>query len=104
LKNLTNPYLFSTHESATACFSLDQAYLSLRKSTADCAAPTTTSLYRQTATSIAKKHLLSLVALFDPNMPKDYNGFLQLLAFQTGYRLATHASAYALEHSFPTKL
>jgi hypothetical protein len=31
--------------------------------------------------SIAKKHLLSLVALFNPNTPKDYNGFLQLLAF-----------------------
>jgi hypothetical protein len=103
-KNSTNPHLFSTHESATACFSSDQAHSSLRKSTADCAAPTTTSLYRQTATSIAKKHLPSLVASFDPNTPKDYNGFLQLLAFQTGHRPATHASAYALEHGFPTKL
>jgi hypothetical protein len=81
LKNSTNPHLFSTHKSATACFSSDQAHSSLRKSTADCAAPTTTSLYRQTATSIAKKHLPSLIASFNPNMPKDYNRFLQLLAF-----------------------
>lgn len=103
-KNSTNPHLFSTHESAAACFSSDQAHSSLRKSTADCAAPTTTSLYRQTATSIAKKHLPSLVAAFDPNTPKDHNGFLQLLAFQTGHRPVTHASAYALEHGFPTKL
>jgi hypothetical protein len=103
-KNSTNPHLFSTHESATACFSSDQAHSSLRKSTAKCAAPTTTSLYRQTATSIAKKHLPSLVASFDPNTPKDHNGFLQLLAFQTGHKPVTHASAYALEHGFPTKL
>ncbi|KAF1347193.1 hypothetical protein EJ07DRAFT_169869 [Lizonia empirigonia] len=46
----------------------------------------------QTATSIAKKHLPTLVTPFDPNTPKDYNG------------LVTHASAYALEHRFPTKL
>lgn len=59
-KNSTNPHLFSTHESATACFSSDQAHSSLRESTADCAAPTTTSLYRQTATGIAKKHLLNV--------------------------------------------
>jgi hypothetical protein len=61
-------------------------------------------LYRQTAVSIAKKHLSALVTLFDPNTPKDYNGFLQLLSLQTGHRPVTHASAYTLEHSFPTKL
>ncbi|KAF2626977.1 hypothetical protein BU25DRAFT_342016 [Macroventuria anomochaeta] len=61
-------------------------------------------ILEQTATSIAKKHLPSLVASFKPNTPKDYNGFLQLLAFQTGHRPVTHASAYALEHGFPTKL
>lgn len=103
-KNSANPHLFSTHKSATACFSSDQAHSSLRKSTAKCDAPTTTSLYRQTATSIAKKHLPSLVASFNPNTPKDYNRFLQLLAFQTGHRPVTHASAYALKHGFPTKL
>ncbi|KAF1828643.1 hypothetical protein BDW02DRAFT_614859 [Decorospora gaudefroyi] len=58
----------------------------------------------QTAVSIAKKHLQALVAPFDPSTPKDYNGFLQLLAFQTGHRPVTHASAYALEHGFPTRL
>jgi hypothetical protein len=99
-----NPHLFSTHESATACFSSSKAHSSLKRSTAKCPTPTTTSLYRQTATSIAKKHLPALVTPFDPNTPKDYNGFLQLLAFQTGHRPVTHASAYALEHGFPTKL
>ncbi|KAH6612382.1 hypothetical protein C7974DRAFT_444959 [Boeremia exigua] len=61
-------------------------------------------ILEQTATSIAKKHLPALVTAFDPNTPKDYNGFLQLLAFQTGHRPVTHANAYALEHGFPTKL
>ncbi|ENI03218.1 hypothetical protein COCC4DRAFT_143923 [Bipolaris maydis ATCC 48331] len=61
-------------------------------------------ILEQTAVSIAKKHLPGLVAPFDPSTPKDYNGFLQLLAFQTGHRPVTHASAYALEHGFPTKL
>lgn len=64
----------------------------------------TTSLYRQTAVSVAKKHLPALVKPFDPNSPKDYNGFLQLLSFQTGHRPVTHASGYALEHGFPAKL
>jgi hypothetical protein len=100
----TNPHLFSTHESATACFSSSKAHSSLKRSTAKCPTPTTTSLYRQTANSIAKKHLPALVTLFDPNTPKNYNGFLQPLAFQTGHRPVTHASAYALEHGFPTIL
>jgi hypothetical protein len=45
-----------------------------------------------------------MIAPFDPNTPKDYDGFLQLLSFQTGHRPATHAAAYALEHGYPTKL
>ena len=102
--NSTNPHLFSTHESATSCFSSEQAHSSLRNVTAGCSVPMNTSLYRQTAVSIAKKHLPGLVAPFDPSTPKDYNGFLQLLAFQTGHRPVTHASAYALEHGFPAKL
>ena len=75
-KDSTNPYLFSTHESATSCFSSDQAHSSLKHSTATCAVPMTTSLYRQTVVSIAKKHLPALVKLFDPNTPKDYYSFL----------------------------
>ncbi|EFQ90142.1 hypothetical protein PTT_13339 [Pyrenophora teres f. teres 0-1] len=61
-------------------------------------------ILEQTVVSIAKKHLPALVKPFDPNTPKDYNGFLQLLSFQTGHKPVTHASAYALEHGFPTKL
>jgi hypothetical protein len=61
-------------------------------------------VYRQIAVSIAKKHLPALITPFDPNTPKDYNGFLQLLSFQTGHKPVTHAAAYALEHGYPTKL
>jgi hypothetical protein len=103
-KSSTNPYLFSIHDDATACFLSDRAHLSLKKSTAQCPVQITTSLYRQVAVSIAKKHLPALVTPFDPNTPKDYNGFLQLLSFQTGHKPTTHAGAYALEHGFPTKL
>lgn len=45
-----------------------------------------------------------MITPFDLNTPKDYDGFLKLLAFQTGHRAATHAGAYALEHGFPAKL
>jgi hypothetical protein len=103
-KNATNPHLFSTHDSAAACFTSDQAHSSLKKSTSNCAVPITTSVHRQVAVSIAKKHLPALVQSFDPNTPKDFNGFLQLLSFQTGHRPVTNASAYALEHGFPTRL
>ena len=54
--------------------------------------------------SIAKKQLPALIAHFDPNTPKYYDGFLQLLSFQTGHKPATHAGAHALEHGYPAKL
>lgn len=41
---------------------------------------------------------------FDPNLPKDRNGFLHLLAFQTGHTPSVHASAYALERGYPARL
>ncbi|KAJ9633673.1 hypothetical protein H2199_009285 [Coniosporium tulheliwenetii] len=56
------------------------------------------------AVSIAKKHLPSLIKPFDPNTPKDYNGFLRLLSFQSGHKPLTHAGTYALEREFPAKL
>jgi hypothetical protein len=45
-----------------------------------------------------------LVKPFDAHTPQDYDGFLQLLAFQTGHKPSTHTSAYALETAFPAKL
>jgi hypothetical protein len=61
-------------------------------------------LYRQIAVSIAKKHLPDLVTAFDPNTPRDYNGFVRLLAFQTGHKQVTHVGLYALEHGYLSKL
>ncbi|KAL5371081.1 hypothetical protein DPSP01_014505 [Paraphaeosphaeria sporulosa] len=37
-------------------------------------------------------------------MPRDYDGFLRLLSFQTGHKPSTHDSAYALDRAFPAKL
>jgi hypothetical protein len=101
---ITNPHLFAVHSSATGCISSSMAHASLSRSTAKCPVPLTTSLYRQFAVSIAKKHLPDLIAPFDPNTPRDYNGFIRLLAFQTGHKPATHAGLYALEHRYPSKL
>jgi hypothetical protein len=56
-RNATNPHLFSTHDSPATCFTSDQAHSSLKKSTSNCTVPTTTSVYRQVAVSIAKKHM-----------------------------------------------
>ena len=100
----TNPYLFAAHSSATGCISSSIAHASLSRSTARCPVPLTTSLYRQIAVSIAKKHLPALVTPFDPNTPRDYNGFIRLLAFQTGHKPSTHVGLYALEHGYPSKL
>ncbi|KAJ9634203.1 hypothetical protein H2199_009087 [Coniosporium tulheliwenetii] len=58
----------------------------------------------QIAISIAKKHLPPLIKPFDPNTPKDYDGFLRLLSFQSGHKPLTHAGTYALEREFPAKL
>ncbi|PVH90623.1 hypothetical protein DM02DRAFT_483906, partial [Periconia macrospinosa] len=61
-------------------------------------------ILKQVVVSIAKKHLPTVAAPFDPNTPRDYSGFLKLLSFQTGHKPTTHAGAYALEHGFPSKL
>ncbi|KAL1601393.1 hypothetical protein SLS60_006305 [Paraconiothyrium brasiliense] len=73
-------------------------------STTESPVPLTIKRYRQIAVSVAKKHLSTLVQPFEPNMPKDYDGFLRLLSFQTGHKQSTHASAYALDRAFPAKL
>ncbi|KAH6870850.1 hypothetical protein BKA58DRAFT_277670, partial [Alternaria rosae] len=51
-----------------------------------------------------KKHLPGIVQPFDPHTPRDRDGILRLLSFQTGHNPATHASAYALDRAYPAKL
>ena len=100
----TNVHLFTLHNSASGCFSTEHCNKSLQEATPESPLPLKIRLYRQVAISIAKKHMTKLIEPFNPNVPKDYAGFVQLLAFQTGHKLATHSSAYALEHAFPSKL
>jgi hypothetical protein len=45
-----------------------------------------------------------MVQPFDPNLPKDYDGLLRRLSFQTGHNPATYAGAYALDRVHPAKL
>jgi hypothetical protein len=99
-----NPHLFTTHDNVSGCFSASVCHSCLKRAAPASPIRLSTSTYRQIAVSIAKKHLSAMIAPFDPNTPKDYDGFLQLLSFQTGHRPATHAAAYALEHGYPTKL
>ncbi|KAF2158467.1 hypothetical protein M409DRAFT_31022 [Zasmidium cellare ATCC 36951] len=61
-------------------------------------------VYRHLAVAISKKHLPALLKPFDAHTPNDYDGFLRLLAFQTGHKPTTHAGAYALETAFAAKL
>ncbi|KAL5371364.1 hypothetical protein DPSP01_014316 [Paraphaeosphaeria sporulosa] len=101
----SNPHLFTRYRDAHSCFSAAHCAKSLAKSTAvESPVPLTIRRYRQIAVSIAKKHLSALLQPFDPNTPRDYDGFLRLLAFQTGHKPSTHASAYALDRAFPVKL
>lgn len=62
------------------------------------------TIYRHIAVAISKKHILTLLQPFDPNIPKDRNGFLHLLAFQTCHTPSIHASAYAFERGYPARL
>lgn len=100
----SNPHLFTRYKDASGCFNAASCANSLLQSTTTSPAPLTIQRYRQIAVSIAKKHLSTLVQPFNPNTPKDYNGFLRLLSFQTGHKPSTHANAYALDHAFPAKL
>jgi hypothetical protein len=70
----------------------------------DCPVRMQLSVYRHIAVAVSKKHIPTLLEPFDPNIPKDRNGFLHLLAFQTGHTPSVHASAYALERGYPARL
>lgn len=99
-----NPYLFATYDSTTGCFSALLSHSCLKKSAPQSPIMLNTSLYRQIAVSITKKHFPALVTPFNLNTPKDYNSFLQLLSFQTRHKPVTYALVYALKHSFLAKL
>ncbi|KAH9859292.1 hypothetical protein J1614_012179 [Plenodomus biglobosus] len=100
----TNPHLFTISDNPTACFSLAACSKSLQQATPECPITLNLQVYRQIAVSISKKHIPALLQPFDPNMPKDYDGFLHLLSFQTGHNPSTHAGAYALDRAYPAKL
>lgn len=72
------------------------AFFSLRYSSAAC--------LPATFVAVSKKHLPSIIQPFDPNTPREYDGLLRLLSFQTGHNPATHAGAYALDRAYPAKL
>ncbi|GAB7336844.1 hypothetical protein MBLNU13_g00015t1 [Cladosporium sp. NU13] len=99
-----NKHLFTRHDWDSACFNSDACLRCLQKSTTDSPIPMTMRRYRHIAIALSKKHLPALVKPFDAHTPQDYDGFLQLLAFQTGHKPSTHISAYALETAFPAKL
>ncbi|PVH90790.1 hypothetical protein DM02DRAFT_547108 [Periconia macrospinosa] len=100
----TNPHLFAFSNQPTVCFSAADCSKSLEQATADCPIRLQLSIYRHIAVAISKKHIPTLLEPFDPNIPKDHDGFLHLLAFQTGHTPSIHASAYALERGYPARL
>ncbi|PVH90694.1 hypothetical protein DM02DRAFT_734466 [Periconia macrospinosa] len=85
-------------------FSAADCSKSLEQATPDCPIRLQLGIYRHVAVAISKKHIPALLEPFDPNIPKDQNGFLHLLAFQTGHTPSIHASAYALERGYPARL
>lgn len=100
----TNLHLFSLSNHPTACFSAADCSKSLEQATPECPIRLQLSIYRHIAVAISKKHIPTLLQPFDPNIPKDHDGFLHLLAFQTGHTPSIHASAYALERGYPARL
>ena len=99
-----NRHLFTRHDWDSACFNSDACLRSLQKSTNDSPILLTMRNYRHIAIAMSKRHIPNLLKPSDPHAPQDYDGFLRLLAFQTGHKPATHANAYALETAFPAKL
>ena len=100
----TNRQLFTKRSSGSDCFTSQQCLRNLEESTRDPPMPFSVRTYRHIAIAMAKKHIPALIRPFDPHAPKDYDGFLRLLAFQTGHKPSTHAGSYALETAFPAKL
>jgi len=96
---ISNPRLFTVYDNSTACFSSAACSKSLEQSTPESSVRLNIKRYRQIAVSIAKKHIPDLLQPFDPNIPRDYDGFLRLLSFQTGHKPSTHASAYVLDRA-----
>jgi hypothetical protein len=99
----TNLYLFTLSCHPTVALVTDCSK-SLEHTTPDCPVRMQLSIYRHIAVAVSKKHIPTLLEPFDPNLPKDRNGFLHLLAFQTGHTPSVHASAYALERGYPARL
>ena len=100
----TNPHLFAAAHDPESCFTASICLSSLRESTAESPIQLSTSVYRQIAVSIAKKHLVSLAQNFNPYTPYDENGLIRLLSWQSGHAPETHNRHYALEREFPAKL
>ena len=101
---MTNPHMFTLVRDAESCFTASMCLKSLRQSSIDSPVQFSTSLYRQVAVSIAKKHLVSLTQNFNPYTPFDENGLVRLLSWQSGHAPETHNRHYALEREFPAKL
>jgi hypothetical protein len=99
-----NLHLFSLSCYPTGCFSATDCSKSLEQATPDCPIWLQLSTYQHVAVAISKKHILTLLEPFNPNILKDLNSFLHLLAFQTGHTPSVHASAYALERGYPARL
>ena len=78
-QSTTNSHLFSLSSNTSSAFSASVCLTSLRQSTSTSPIELGTSLYRQIAISIAKKHLTRLIQPFDANIPSDPNGLVRLL-------------------------
>ena len=100
----TNLHLFTLSNHPTACFIAADCSKSLELATLGCPIRLQLGIYQHIAVAISKKHIPTLLKPFDPNILKDQNGFLHLLAFQTGHTPLIYASAYALKRGYPARL
>jgi hypothetical protein len=63
----TNPHLFTTYDSPSACFSSAACSKMLQQSTRECPIMLHFQVYRQIVVAISKKHLPSIAQSFDAN-------------------------------------